>query len=133
MKKILLRALRSSAAIGSTAALAAALIFSAPYAIAQFPGLLPSGYVWGNAPDLWRLWYCGGLADSERLELRNELVWDKRTIAGMKSPDLTQFPMATERCLFFQFGQQFAGCGVLHCYVPAAHRPARSRSSALPT
>ena len=49
MKKILLRALRSSAAIGSTAALAAALIFSAPYAIAQFPGLLPSGYVWGNA------------------------------------------------------------------------------------
>ena len=23
-----------------------------------------SVYIWGNAPDLWRLWYKGGLADS---------------------------------------------------------------------
>jgi DNA modification methylase len=65
-----------------------------------------SAYVWGNAPDLWRWWYrVDGLADSEALTLRNELVWDKKSIAGMASEDLTQFPEATERCLFFQIGR----------------------------
>lgn len=68
-----------------------------------------SAYIWGNAPDLWRLWYVGGLGASERLEMRNEIVWDKASIAGMASPDLTQFPIASERCLFFQFGDQFLG------------------------
>ena len=68
-----------------------------------------SAYIWGNAPDLWRLWYAGGLAKSERFELRNEIVWDKKTIPGMASPDLTQYPEASERCLFFQFGNQFLG------------------------
>ena len=68
-----------------------------------------SAYIWGNAPDLWRLWYRGGLADSEKFELRNEIVWDKKAIPGMASPDLTQYPEATERCLFFQFGNQFLG------------------------
>jgi DNA modification methylase len=66
-------------------------------------------FIWGNAPDLWRLWYVGGLGSSEKLELRNEIVWDKKSIAGMKSPDLTQFPTATERALFFQVGDQFRG------------------------
>lgn len=68
-----------------------------------------SAYIWGNAPELWRLWYRGGLADSERLELRNQIVWDKKYIAGMKSPGFTQFPTATEHCLFFQIGEQFLG------------------------
>jgi DNA modification methylase len=68
-----------------------------------------SGYIWGNAPDLWRLWYKGGLADSEHLELRNELVWDKKNTPGMKSHLMTQYPEASERCLFFQRGQQFLG------------------------
>lgn len=68
-----------------------------------------SAYIWGNAPDLWRLWYVGGLGDSEKLELRNEIVWDKKNIAGMASPYLTQYPIATERCLFFQLGNQFLG------------------------
>jgi DNA modification methylase len=68
-----------------------------------------SAYIWGNAPDLWRLWYAGGLGDSEKFELRNEIVWDKKNIAGMASPDLTQYPIATERCLFFQLGNQFLG------------------------
>jgi hypothetical protein len=68
-----------------------------------------SAYIWGNAPDLWRLWYRGGLGDSEKIELRNEIVWDKKSIAGMASPDLTQFPIATERCLYFQLGNQFRG------------------------
>ena len=68
-----------------------------------------SAYIWGNAPDLWRLWYRGGLGDSEKLELRNQIVWDKKNIAGMKSDLLTQFPIASEHCLFFQFGNQFRG------------------------
>jgi DNA modification methylase len=68
-----------------------------------------SAYIWGNAPDLWRLWWSGGLGTSEKLHLRNEIVWDKKSSAGMASPDLTQFPMATERCLFFQLGDQFLG------------------------
>lgn len=68
-----------------------------------------SAYIWGNAPDLWRLWYRGGLGDSEKFELRNEIVWDKKAIPGMASPELTQYPEASERCLFFQFGNQFLG------------------------
>lgn len=65
-----------------------------------------SAYVWGNAPDLWRLWYAGGLAQSEPLALRNEIVWDKKHTPGMKSGLLTQFAEASERCLFFQVGDQ---------------------------
>lgn len=63
-----------------------------------------SAYIWGNAPDLWRLWYLH-LGESEPLSLRNEIVWDKQTIAGMKSDGLTQYPEATERALFFQLGR----------------------------
>lgn len=68
-----------------------------------------SAYIWGNAPDLWRLWFVGGLGDSERLELRNEIVWDKKAIPGMASELMTQYPQASERCLFFQLGEQFIG------------------------
>jgi DNA modification methylase len=68
-----------------------------------------SAYIWGNAPDLWRLWYRGGLADSEHMELRNQIVWDKKSIPGMKSDLMTQYPVTTEHCLFFQLGQQFRG------------------------
>lgn len=82
-----------------------------------------SAYIWGNAPDLWRWWYrrgdrlprlkenaptfeeTMGLEESEPLTLRNEIVWDKKSIAGMASEDLTQYPPATERCLFFQIGR----------------------------
>lgn len=62
-------------------------------------------YVWGNAPDLWRLWYAGGLGKSEPLTFRNEIVWDKGSQAGMASPYMGQFVEATERCLFFQLGR----------------------------
>ena len=68
-----------------------------------------SAYVWGNAPDLWRLWYRGGLESSEKLELRNEIAWNKKTIPGMASDLLTQYPEASERCLFFQIGNPFLG------------------------
>jgi hypothetical protein len=68
-----------------------------------------SAYIWGNAPELWRLWYKAGLGESEKMELRNQIVWDKKAIPGMASPDLTQFPIASEHCLFFQLGNQFRG------------------------
>lgn len=68
-----------------------------------------SAYIWGKAPDLWRLWYVGGLGGSEVLALRNEITWDKKNIAGMASDLLTQYPEASERCLFFQIGDQFLG------------------------
>lgn len=68
-----------------------------------------SAYCWGNAADLWRLWWVAGLGARERCELRNELVWDKGTIPGMASDGLTQYPTASERCLFWQLGQQFLG------------------------
>lgn len=68
-----------------------------------------SAYIWGNAPDLWRLWYSGGLGSSEVMELRNEIVWDKKSIPGMKSDLMTQYAEASERCLFFQLGEQLLG------------------------
>jgi len=68
-----------------------------------------SAYIWGNAPDLWRLWYKAGLGNSELMELRNQIVWDKKVIPGMASPGLTQFPITSEHCLFFQLGNQFRG------------------------
>ena len=70
-----------------------------------------SAYIWGNAPDLWRLWYVGGLADSERLTIRNEIVWAKGSagaggISHMGADGLRQYPNETERCLFFMLGEQ---------------------------
>ena len=68
-----------------------------------------SAYIWGQAPQLWRLWYKAGLDESEVFEFRNEIVWDKNTVPGMKSDLMTQYAEATERALFFQFGKQFLG------------------------
>lgn len=84
-----------------------------------------SAYIWGNAPDLWRLWYVGGLCSTEKLELRNEIVWDKVAIPGMASPDLTQYPEASERCLFIQIGTQFLG-NINSYDFPDAWEPLRS-------
>jgi len=68
-----------------------------------------SAYIWGNAPELWRLWWKAGLGSSEKLELRNQIVWDKKAIPGMASADLNQYPVASEHCLFFQLGNQLIG------------------------
>jgi DNA modification methylase len=70
-----------------------------------------SAYIWGNAADLWRLWYRGGLADSERMTLRNEIVWSKGDagaggISHQGAEGLRLFPQSTERCLFFMLGEQ---------------------------
>jgi DNA modification methylase len=65
-----------------------------------------NAYIWGNAEDLWRLWYVGGLKDSERFTFRNEIIWDKKNGQGMESEQHRMFPTATERCLFFMLGEQ---------------------------
>lgn len=65
-----------------------------------------SAYIWGNAEDLWRLWYVGGMNDSERLTLRNEIVWDKESGQGMLSDAHRMYPTGSERCLFFMLGEQ---------------------------
>lgn len=62
-------------------------------------------YIWGNAPDLWRLWYSAGLGESEALTLCNEIVWQKPSAIGMKSELMRSYPVATERCLFFMLGK----------------------------
>lgn len=94
-----------------------------------------SAYIWGTAPDLWRLWYAAriergeevilGLGNTERFELRNEIVWDKKTIPGMKSDLMHSFPEASERCLFFQIGRQFLGNVNTDDY-PEEYEPIRS-------
>jgi DNA modification methylase len=65
-----------------------------------------SAYIWGNAPDLWRLWYRGGLADSEDLQLQNEIVWAKPSGFGQSSGEMRSYAASTERCLFFLLGAQ---------------------------
>ena len=65
-----------------------------------------SAYIWGNADGLWRLWYSGGLCDSERMTFRNEIVWDKRGGMGIGSSQHRQFATTTERALFFMLGEQ---------------------------
>lgn len=68
-----------------------------------------SAYIWGNAPDLWRLWYSGGLSADKELMVRNELVWDKGSGFGMATEAAHSYPPATERCLFLMRGPQFLG------------------------
>lgn len=65
-----------------------------------------SAYIWGNADDLWRLWYCGGLRNSERLTFRNEIIWDKGNGQGIGSEDFRSYAPTTERVLFFMLGEQ---------------------------
>lgn len=65
-----------------------------------------SVYIWGNAEDLWRLWFSGGLNNSERLTFRNEIVWNKGQGQGINSEQHRMYPTATERCIFFIRGEQ---------------------------
>lgn len=86
-----------------------------------------SAYIWGNSQDLWRLWYRGGLKDYEYLELRNHIIWDKKFIAGMKSPQMTKYPVASEHCLFIQIGRQHIGnVNVNMKFFPGEWEPLRS-------
>lgn len=66
-------------------------------------------YIWGNPKELWRLYFNGGLSEYPDITFKNHIVWDKKNIPGMKSPLMTQYPIVSESCLFFQFGEQFRG------------------------
>jgi DNA modification methylase len=66
-------------------------------------------YIWGNAEDLWRLWYLGGLKDFERITFRNEIVWSKYIEGSMKPTKIEMmrsYVNYTERCLFLMLGEQ---------------------------
>jgi len=68
-----------------------------------------SAYVWGEAESLWRLWYRGGLESSERLTLRNEIIWrDPSGVSWGKDgmAGLRQYAPDGERALFFMLGEQ---------------------------
>ena len=65
-----------------------------------------SAYIWGNPEDLWRLWYVGGLRDSERLAFRNEVVWHKGNNGFGLGTEAQRCYFPQERCLFFMLGEQ---------------------------
>jgi len=70
-----------------------------------------SAYIWGNAKDLWRLWYRGGLKDSERLTFRSQIIWNKPPSASawgspIGSDKMRSYPHGYEVCLFFMLGEQ---------------------------
>ena len=65
-----------------------------------------SAYIWGNAEGLWRLWFVGGLSASERLTIRNEIVWDKGGGGFGVGTESQRCYFPEERCLFFMLGEQ---------------------------
>ena len=70
-----------------------------------------SAYIWGEAESLWRLWYLGGLAESEPLTMRNQIIWDKPPSASpcgspMGSGKMRSYPHGYEAALFFMLGEQ---------------------------
>ena len=65
-----------------------------------------SAYIFGNAEDLWRLWYVGGLRDSERLTFRNEIVWYKGNGGRAVGTEKGRSYQSSERCFFFMLGEQ---------------------------
>ena len=68
-----------------------------------------SAYIWGNAKDLTRLWWLGGLKDYERLTWRNIITWDKYDKSTCK-PTVIEMMRSycnyREDCLFFMLGEQ---------------------------
>ena len=65
-----------------------------------------SAYIWGNAECLWRLWFVGGLSASERMTIRNEIVWDKGGGGFGVGTESQRCYFPEERCLFFMLGEQ---------------------------
>ena len=69
-----------------------------------------SAYIWGNAEDLWRLFF-GGLSQNERVTIRNEIVWSKGFAQQFEmmtkgNSILRSYNVISERCLFFMLGEQ---------------------------
>src|SRR3990167_1547208 len=67
-----------------------------------------SAYIWGNAEDLWRLWFVGGLRDGERITVINEIVWSKPGGFGVGTESQRSY-FPNERCLVLMLGEQRMG------------------------
>lgn len=67
-----------------------------------------SVYIWGNAPDLWRFYWCR-LDGTEDISIRNEVVWDKDGAFGQSAEAQRCYPPGTERLLFLMLGRQGFG------------------------
>ena len=68
-----------------------------------------SAYIWGNAEGLWRLWFIGGLSASERMTMRNQLIWNKPPSGlgdGQNNSIMRSFGVKYESCLFLMLGEQ---------------------------
>jgi len=70
-----------------------------------------SAYIWGNAPDLWRLWYRGGLQESESMVLASQIIWDKPPSASpsgspIGSAAMRSLPHGYEVCTLLFLGEQ---------------------------
>ncbi len=64
-----------------------------------------SVYIWGNSPDLWRLWY-GYIEKSEPTTYRNHIIWDKGSGQGMGSDSHRMYVISSESCFFYVLGVQ---------------------------
>lgn len=64
--------------------------------------------IWGNAEEVWRLWYGGLNALEKEIRFVNEIVWSKPTQAGLNNADAMALTQC-ERCLILQTGKQFIG------------------------
>ena len=64
-----------------------------------------SVYIWGNPPDLWRLWY-GYIEKSEPTTYRNHIIWDKGSVQGMNSDSRRMYSVSSESCFFYVLGEQ---------------------------
>lgn len=62
--------------------------------------------IWGNAEELWRLWYRGLCDLEDDIRFVNEIVWDKPTQAGLGSSTAVKLT-ACERCMILQTGKQY--------------------------
>jgi DNA modification methylase len=68
-----------------------------------------SAYIWGNAEGLWRLWFIGGLSASERMTMRNQIIWNKPPSGlgdGQNNSIMRSFGVKYESCIFLMLGEQ---------------------------
>jgi DNA modification methylase len=63
-----------------------------------------SVYIWGTELSITGFWF-RHLDGSEPLTYRNIICWDKKSAMMMAADNMTRYPVASERCLFFVLGQ----------------------------
>lgn len=78
--------------------------------------------IWGNAEELWRLWYSGLNTLEKYISISNEIVWNKPNPAGRNYEECTRL-VSSERCLLVQTGMRFANSNINSCDFPEEWRP----------